>query len=521
MLPVALLAGEYLLLTFLVDLSGRRFASRGVDLLRLAVPIAIGTAAAGWLVARPRKAHRDPVQGDAAPDWRPWTGIAGNLAAFALAAALAWRTFVPGAPDPTPASLVGLVLLAAVAALFAAMTAGPIGWLASRARPLLGALPAALGVGLVAWWVSVNADATWNVLSSMTLRIVAAFLGVSGGKVTLIPAELAVGLDGFEVEVARQCSGMDGIGLFVLVLTIWLVLDRERLRLPLALVLLAVGTVTAFVANAARIALLVWVGASGHPDLAVGGLHSKLGWIFLVGLALGGIALVERSPWLRRRGPAQESPRDDGGVPPETGAYVGPFVAAMATALVTGIWAEGSFDPWYGARILAPLAVLIAVRHSLPSLRPSGSWVPVLVGAGVAVVWVAVSGREDGGLGTAVAGRDAAERWAWVGFRVVGSVVVIPIAEELAFRGFLLPWLVSPDLESVPPRGWTWPSVLLSSLAFGAIHESIALGTMAGLAFAFARLWRGRLGDAVLAHAVANAGVALAVLAGGRWDLWR
>jgi len=492
-----------------------------VDLLRLAVPIAIGTAVAGWLVARPRKAHRNPVQGDATPAWRPWTGIAGNLVAFALAAALAWRTFVPGAPDPSPASLVGLVLLAAVAALFAAMTAGPIGWLASRARPLMGVLPATVGVGLVAWWVSVNADAAWRVLSSVTLRIVAAFLGASGGEVTLIPAELAVGLDGFEVEVARHCSGMDGIGLFVLVLTIWLVLDRERLRLPLALVLLAVGAVAAFVANAARIALLVWIGASGHAELAVGGLHSKLGWIFLVGLALGSIALVERSPWLRRRGPTRESPRDDGGVPPETGAYVGPFVAAMATALVTGIWAEGPFDPWYGARILATLAVLIAVRHSLPSLRPSRSWLPVLVGAGVAVVWVAVSGREDGGLGAAVAGRAPAERWAWIGFRVVGSVVVIPIAEELAFRGFLLPWLVSPDLESVPPRGWTWPAVLLSSLAFGAIHSSIALGTVAGLAFAFARSWRGRLGDAVVAHAVANAGLALAVLAGGRWDLWR
>ena len=266
MFPVALLAGEYIFLTFLIDLSGKRFTSRGVDLLRLAVPIAIGTASAGWLVARPRAALRDPLPDDAIPAWRPWTGIAGNLAAFAFATALAWRTFAPGAPDPTPASLVGLVLLAAVAALFAAMTAGPIGWLASRARPLLGALPAALGVGLVAWWVSVNADAAWNVLSRVTLRIVAAFLGVSGGEVTLIPAELAVGLDGFEVEVARQCSGMDGIGLFVLVLAIWLVLDRERLRLPLALVLLAVGAVAAFVANAARIALLVWIGASGHAD---------------------------------------------------------------------------------------------------------------------------------------------------------------------------------------------------------------------------------------------------------------
>ena len=216
----------------------------------------------------------------------------------------------------------------------------------------------------------------------------------------------------------------------------------------------------------------------------------------------------------------RQSLRDDGGVPPETGAYLGPLVAAMATGLVTGIWAAGSLDPWYGAPILATLVVLIAVRRSLPSLRPSRSWLPVLVGAGVAVVWVAGAGGTDGGLAAAAARMGTGERWIWIFIRVAGSVVVIPIAEELAFRGFLLPWLVDPDIEAVPPQGWTWPAVLLSSLAFGAIHSSIVLGTLAGLAFALARLWRGRLGDAILAHAVANSGVALAVLAGGRWDLW-
>jgi membrane protease YdiL (CAAX protease family) len=46
------------------------------------------------------------------------------------------------------------------------------------------------------------------------------------------------------------------------------------------------------------------------------------------------------------------------------------------------------------------------------------------------------------------------------------------------------------------------------------------LGTLAGFAFATLRLWRGRLGDAVLAHAVCNAGLAAAALGGGRLDSW-
>ncbi len=112
------------------------------------------------------------------------------------------------------------------------------------------------------------------------------------------------------------------------------------------------------------------------------------------------------------------------------------------------------------------------------------------------------------------------ERWAWIAIRAAGSCLVIPLVEELAFRGFLLPWLVSPEFDGVPPSVWTWPALILSSLAFGAIHRQWLVATLAGLAFAAARLHRGRLGAAVLAHALCNAGVAAAVLLGGRWDLW-
>lgn len=58
------------------------------------------------------------------------------------------------------------------------------------------------------------------------------------------------------------------------------------------------------------------------------------------------------------------------------------------------------------------------------------------------------------------------------------------------------------------------------SIVFGAAHERWAPGTAAGLAFAAARLRRGRLSDAVLAPAVANAGVASAGLLHGALNGW-
>ena len=56
------------------------------------------------------------------------------------------------------------------------------------------------------------------------------------------------------------------------------------------------------------------------------------------------------------------------------------------------------------------------------------------------------------------------------------------IAEELAFRGFLLRRLVAEDFEAVPSGRFTWPALLLSSVAFGALHGSRWIaGTLAGL----------------------------------------
>ena len=109
----------------------------------------------------------------------------------------------------------------------------------------------------------------------------------------------------------------------------------------------------------------------------------------------------------------------------------------------------------------------------------------------------------------------------WVILRLIGGVVTVPIAEELAFRGFGLRRLISSDFESVPWKSFTWTSLLISSLLFGAMHgERWLAGTAAGILYALAMRWRGRLGDAILAHAVTNGLLAVWVLAFGRWELW-
>ena len=107
----------------------------------------------------------------------------------------------------------------------------------------------------------------------------------------------------------------------------------------------------------------------------------------------------------------------------------------------------------------------------------------------------------------------------WLIFRVFGSVITVPIAEELAFRGYVLRRLISADFDRISPR-FTWLSFLLSSFLFGALHGRWLAGTIAGMFYAWAMYRRGKVADAIMAHAITNALIAVEVLLFGNWTLW-
>ena len=151
------------------------------------------------------------------------------------------------------------------------------------------------------------------------------------------------------------------------------------------------------------------------------------------------------------------------------------------------------------------------------------SWQAVGIGVAVFVLWIVLEPPEDGS-GHKLAARLAAmPLWLsslWLLFRVAGSVVTVPLAEELAFRGYLIRKLVRNDFETVPPGYFTWFSLIVSSLMFGLLHANWLAGIVAGAAFALALYRRGRISDAIVAHMTSNALIAAAALGFGRWALW-
>jgi CAAX prenyl protease-like protein len=119
--------------------------------------------------------------------------------------------------------------------------------------------------------------------------------------------------------------------------------------------------------------------------------------------------------------------------------------------------------------------------------------------------------------------QSVASPWAaaWLGLRLAGYVIAVPVAEELAFRVYVMRRVMHSDIDRVPVGAFSWRSLVLSSALFGAFHGALWLqGTIAGMAFAVALCRRRAVGDAVLAHATTNALIATYVFTTGRWSVW-
>jgi CAAX prenyl protease-like protein len=155
-------------------------------------------------------------------------------------------------------------------------------------------------------------------------------------------------------------------------------------------------------------------------------------------------------------------------------------------------------------------------------IRPDFSWLPILVGVVVGVGWVALGTKHPDAALASEAFRKAlpGSFASWAVFRTLGSVLVVPICEELGFRGYLLRRLVDKDFSSVSSKAWTPVALVGSSLAFGLVHDRWIAASVAGVGYAFVALRSGNLGSAIVAHGITNAIIAGWVLVGGDLSLW-
>jgi len=378
-------------------------------------------------------------------------------------------------------------------------------------------------IAVVAACLAGNASRTlWQPMGRITFRLVEALLRVVTSGVTADPAKMIIGTGKFRVEIAEQCSGFEGAGLMLAFGVVWLVLFRKECRFPQALLLIPAGVTVMYLLNAVRIAALILIGDAGAREIALGGFHSQAGWIAFNVVALGFSIAARRAPYFTVK-QAKAVP-DDRMAENPTAAYLVPFLTILGAGMLSGAL-SANFEWLYPLRFFAAAGALWVFRGKYSSLDWRAGWLGPAIGAGVFVLWIAfdrlTSVPVANAMPVALAASSAGARAAWISFRVLAAVITVPIAEELAFRGFLLRRLIAQDFESVPFTRFTWFSLLASSVLFGALHGGHWLAAIAaGLLYSFALIRTGRIGEAVAAHATTNAMLGAYVLLYGQWHLW-
>jgi exosortase E/protease (VPEID-CTERM system) len=362
----------------------------------------------------------------------------------------------------------------------------------------------------------------WPPLRNYTFETVELMLRVLGLSVVSDPGQSLLGTPRFIVRIAPTCSGLEGIALICAFVAVYLWLYRSEYRFPAALVLLPIAIVSIWILNAVRITALILIG-QWYSAVAVAGFHTVAGWIFFNLTAFGLVSVSRHARWVIRTDVTEaDSSREHVSAPNPALPYLAPLLTMIGVAMLTAPFSEG-FDAGYPVRVMVVAVVLLWYRNRIGTALIGISWASVAIGTLCFLLWIFLAHPNragDASIASRLQGLPTASMTGWILFRVLGAVITVPLAEELAFRGYLLRKLVASHFESVPFGCFTWTSFIVSSLAFGALHQSWVAGILAGTLFALAMYRRGRLADAIAAHATANVLLAVYVLTTGSWSLW-
>lgn len=361
-------------------------------------------------------------------------------------------------------------------------------------------------------------QALWAPTAQLTFGLVRWVLAPIIPTLQADPAIRVLRAPHFAVAVSRVCSGLEGIGLMVAFASAWLIYFRQEYRFPRALLLIPAGVLIVFSLNVLRIATLVLIGNAGHPAIAIFGFHSQAGWIAFNATACGLVLVSRRSRWLNRAADRNDSAS---GTNP-TATYLLPFLVILAAGMLSHA-VSGQFDTWYGLRLLAGGAVLAVCWPRLGGLDWHFSWRGIVIGTVAFALTLSVSRLflAPHGMPVALAAMSPPARVLWIASRAATAIVLLPVAGELAYHGYLMRRLVASDFEEVPFRSIGWVPLLVAAVAYGVIHHALWLPAIgAGILYGAILIRTQRMGEAVAAHTAAALLLTATVLLGHQWQLW-
>ena len=155
-----------------------------------------------------------------------------------------------------------------------------------------------------------------------------------------------------------------------------------------------------------------------------------------------------------------------------------------------------SVETNYAIRFFVVFAALALVSRKVITLQFSHFWGSAAVGIALFAIWVGPDAlwpayRESWLFNNGIVGAPRSSlpegvkaSVTFIVFRVLSSVVNVPVLEELFWRGWLMRWLVSRDFVKVPLGTYTRQSFWLVAVLFASEHGSYwDVGLIAGIVF--------------------------------------
>jgi exosortase E/protease (VPEID-CTERM system) len=451
-----------------------------------------------------------------------WRGsVVANLGLFValLVATIAFSSLAAHASEPPWHWFALYCCLLFATAISLANVAAPI----SFWRWLLKTAPTQIGVAVLSACLLVLAGRlsleSWDTLSGATLRVSHWVLSLYESDVFLDTSRQVLGAGDFRVLVLRECSGYEGIGLVVAFLSLYCGLMRKRLRYPNALLLFPVAIAAVWTLNALRIAALVSIGRHVSPEIAVNGFHSQAGWIGFLAVGIGIMAASSRLAFFNAR-LAGETRTRSGPYDRLQLALLVPFMALMAASILASLFAP--HGEWlYILKVIALATALWTFRDVYAGFASTVSPLSIAAGTGVGFLWVATAPVGEAGtvLGAWLATLPTWVVAAWLACRALGAIILVPITEELAFRGYLQRVLIDSDFWRVAPGQFTWLSFIATTVLFGAMHQRWLEAALAAAVYGLLLYRTNRFSDAIAAHMATNAVIVAWALIARDWSL--
>ncbi|MBM4188001.1 MAG: CAAX prenyl protease-related protein [Gemmatimonadetes bacterium] len=214
-----------------------------------------------------------------------------------------------------------------------------------------------------------------------------------------------------------------------------------------------------------------------------------------------------------------------------------PYLVPFATfALLLMIGPALPLDPRTEAivRVGVLTAVIVLIARPALTFRMVRPLQTVAVGIGVFILWIApdqlISGYresavfQNGVTGTVESSMTVEMRNdpVVVFLRFVRAALIVPIVEELFWRGFLSRWVDNMDDFRKTPLGQFsrfsfWAVAILFAMEHGPYWE---VGLVAGIIYNWWMMKTRNLGDLIWCHAVTNACLSGWVLVTGQWQYW-